>query len=143
MRLLLIEAAGRPGNPVLGRALGELLVGNGAEALPRRLFARIAAQAGIDVDVRANGLDKEKRHNLVEAVKSFAVLIDGTLGWDEAEVTSGGLALDALHPATMQVKGIEGLFVCGELIDLTGPIGGLSFQSAFATAELAARAVVS
>jgi len=143
LRLLLIEAAGRPGNPVLGRALGELLVGNGAEALPRRLFARIAAQAGIDVDVRANGLDKEKRHNLVEAVKSFAVLIDGTLGWDEAEVTSGGLALDALHPATMQVKGIEGLFVCGELLDLTGPIGGLSFQSAFATAELAARAVVS
>ena len=143
LRLLLIEAAGKPGNPVLGRALGEILVANGAEALPRRLFARIAAQAAIDVDVRANGLDKEKRHNLVESIKSFAVLIDGTLGWDAAEVTSGGLALDALHPATMQVKGIEGLYVCGELLDLSGPIGGLSFQSAFATAELASRAVVS
>ncbi|MBK7641865.1 MAG: aminoacetone oxidase family FAD-binding enzyme [Planctomycetes bacterium] len=142
LRLLLIEAAGKPGNPVLGRALGELLVAHGAEVLPRRLFARIAAQACIDVDVRANGLDKEQRHNLVESVKSFAVLIDGTLGWDEAEVTSGGLSLDALDPATMQVKAIEGLFVCGELLDLTGPIGGLSFQSAFATAELAARAVV-
>ncbi len=143
MRLLLIEAAGKPGNPVLGRALGELLVANGAEPLPRRLFARIAAQAGVDVDVRANGLDKERRHNLVESIKSFAVLIDGTLGWDQAEVTSGGLALDAVNPATMQVKGIEGLFVCGELLDLCGVIGGLSFQSAFATAELAARAVVS
>lgn len=143
LRLLLIEAAGRPGNPVLGRALGELLVSNGAEALPRRLFARIAAQAGIDVDVRANGLDKEKRHNLVGSIKSFAVLIDGTLGWDEAEVTSGGLALDAVNPTTMRVKSIEGLFVCGELLDLCGVIGGLSFQSAFATAELASRAVVS
>jgi len=141
MRLLLIEAAGRPGNPVLGRALGEILVANGAEALPRRLFARIAAQAQLDVDVRANGLDKEKRHKLVESVKSFAVLIDGTLGWDSAEVTSGGLSLEALNPATMQVRGIDNLFVCGELLDLTGPIGGLSFQSAFATAELAARSV--
>ncbi len=142
LRLLLIEAAGRPGNPILGRALGEILVANGAESLPRRLFARVAAQARLEVDVRANGLDKEQRHNLVESVKSFAVLIDGTLGWDEAEVTSGGLSLEALNPATMQVRGIENLFVCGELLDLTGPIGGLSFQSAFATAELAARAVV-
>lgn len=142
MRLLLIEAAGKPGNPVLGRALGELLVANGAEALPRRLFARIAAQAGLDVDVRANGLDKERRHRLVESLKSFAVLIDGTLGWDQAEVSSGGLALEAVDPATMQVKGIEGLFVCGELLDLCGVIGGLSFQSAFATAELASRAVM-
>jgi predicted flavoprotein YhiN len=41
----------------------------------------------------------------------------------------------------MQVRGIENLFVCGELLDLSGPIGGLSFQSAFATAELAARAI--
>jgi hypothetical protein len=143
LRLLLIEAAGRPGNPVLGRALGEILVANGAESLPRRLFARIAAQAGLDVDVRANGLDKEKRHNLVESVKSFAVLIDGTLGWDAAEVTSGGLSLEALDPATMQVREIKNLYVCGELLDLSGPIGGLSFQSAFSTAELAARAVVS
>jgi predicted Rossmann fold flavoprotein len=141
LRLLLIEAAGRPGNPVLGRALGEILVANGAESLPRRLFARVAAQAGIDVDVRANGLDKEQRHKLVESLKSFAVLIDGTLGWDAAEVTSGGLSLEALDPATMQVRGIENLFVCGELLDLSGPIGGLSFQSAFATAELAARAI--
>jgi predicted Rossmann fold flavoprotein len=141
LRLLLIEAAGRPGNPVLGRALGEILVANGAESIPRRLFARVAAQAQLDVDVRANGLDKEKRHNLVESVKSFAVLIDGTLGWDAAEVTSGGLALEALDPATMQVRGIKNLYVCGELLDLSGPIGGLSFQSAFATAELAARAI--
>ena len=74
-------------------------------------------------------------------MKSFAVLVDGTLGWDAAEVTSGGLALEALDPATMQVRGINHLYVCGELLDLSGPIGGLSFQSAFATAELAARAV--
>jgi hypothetical protein len=69
------------------------------------------------------------------------VPIHGTLGWDKAEVTGGGLALDAVDRGSMQVKGHPGLYVFGELLDLQGPIGGLNFQAAFATGELAARHV--
>ena len=41
----------------------------------------------------------------------------------------------------MRVRGFENLFACGEILDLAGPIGGLNFQAAFATAEIAARSV--
>jgi predicted flavoprotein YhiN len=108
--------------------------------VPRRLFEAVARAAGLgNGDVRANALDREGRHRLVEALKGLPVPVDGTLGFDHAEVTAGGLALEAVDPGTMRVRGMDGLWVFGELLDLDGPIGGLNFQAAFATAELAAR----
>ena len=78
----------------------------------------------------------------MDALKGLRVPVEGTLGWDEAEVTGGGLALDAVDRRTMAVAGRPGLYVIGELLDLTGPIGGLNFQAAFATAEAAAAALL-
>jgi hypothetical protein len=130
LRERLIELAGTSGTPTLSRALPEL---------PRRLVHAIARQAGVEGgDPRVNGLDRALRHRLVESVKSLAVPIDGTLGFDAAEVTAGGVALTAVDSGTMRVRGFEGLYACGEILDLAGPIGGLNFQAAFATAELAA-----
>jgi predicted flavoprotein YhiN len=132
LRDLLIESAGRSGAPVLSRAL--------ATNLPRRLVQAVARQAGLgDTDPRVNGLDRAARHRIVEALKALAIPIEGTLGFDLAEVTAGGLALTHVDPGTMRVRGHEALYACGEILDLAGPIGGLNFQAAFATAELAAR----
>jgi predicted flavoprotein YhiN len=134
LRQRLIEAGGRAGAPALGRVLVETL------GLPRRIVLALLAQAGAERSVRANALDRATRHAVVEAAKGLCVPVDGTLGFDRAEVTAGGLHLRAVDPATMAVRGHPGLFVCGELLDLAGPIGGLNFQAAFATAELAAAA---
>jgi predicted Rossmann fold flavoprotein len=132
LRDLLIEAAGRPSAPTLSRVL--------APNLPRRLVRAVARQAELaDEDPRVNGLDRAARHRLVEGLKALAIPIDGTLGFDFAEVTAGGLALTHVDPGTMRVRGCDGLYACGEILDLAGPIGGLNFQAAFATAELAAR----
>jgi predicted Rossmann fold flavoprotein len=109
-------------------------------AAPRRLAEAALRQAKLSPSARASALTRAGRHAFVEALKGLAVAIDGTLGWEKAELTGGGLALEALDPGTMQVKGLPGLFACGEILDLQGPIGGLSFQAAFATAELAGRA---
>ena len=132
LRQRLIEAGGRAGAPALGRVLVETL------GVPRRIVLALLAQAGAERSVRANALDRATRHAVVEAAKGLSVPVDGTLGFDRAEVTAGGLDLRAVDPATMAVRGRPGLFVCGELLDLAGPIGGLNFQAAFATAELAA-----
>ncbi len=138
LRAHLIQAAGLPGAPRVAGALAKLV----AKAPPRRLVAAACRQAGLDDDnPRANALPKAARHALVESLKRLRVPVDGTLGWDKAEVTAGGLALPAVDPGTMRVRGRPNLFVFGELLDLAGPIGGLNFQAAFATAELAARAV--
>ena len=134
---LLVESAGLAGAPGVGQALAR----RGVELPPRRLLARVAVQAGLDpVQPRVNALSKADRHRWIEALKRLAVPVEGTLGWDQAEVTAGGLDLGALDPGSMAVRGAPGLFVFGELLDLAGPIGGLNFQAAFATAELAARA---
>jgi predicted flavoprotein YhiN len=126
------SAGARPGGASLSRTL--------PLELPRRLIAALAHQAGCnDADPRLQHLEKRVRHALVEAVKGLRVAIDGTRGYDYAEVTAGGLSLTAVDAGTMRVKGQSGLYACGEVLDLQGPIGGLNFQAAFATAELAAR----
>jgi hypothetical protein len=109
--------------------------------MPRRLFDALAGAAGLAPDVTVNGLDRSSRHGLVETMKGLEVPVDGTTGWDQAEVTAGGLSLREVNPRTMAVNRCPGLFVIGELLDLNGPIGGLSFQAAFATAQLAGEAL--
>jgi predicted Rossmann fold flavoprotein len=137
LRALLVEAAGRPGAPGLTRVLAQAL----AEPLPRRLVEVVASEAGLGAtDPRPNGLDRASRHRLVETLKGLDVPVERTLGFDQAEVTAGGLALTHVDPGTMRVRGFENLYACGEILDLQGPIGGLNFQSAFATAEIAALA---
>lgn len=137
LRGAFVEAAGSPGNPKVQRVLGTMPTG----PMPRRLFDAFADAARVPSDIPVGGLSKSLRHALVETLKGLEVPIDGTLGWDQAEVTAGGLALKHVNPRTMAVNGHDGLFVIGELLDINGPIGGLSFQAAFATAELAARAI--
>ncbi|HED64579.1 MAG TPA: aminoacetone oxidase family FAD-binding enzyme [Planctomycetes bacterium] len=134
VRALLIRFGSVPGRPGIGRALAQ-----SGHVFPRRLVAALARQAGFERPPSCADLARASRHRLVEALKGLAVPIDGTLGFDRAEVTAGGLALGAVDPGTMQVRSRPGLFVCGELLDLQGPIGGLNFQAAFATAELVGR----
>lgn len=134
LRELFLGAAARTGAPTL-RSVLEV-------DLPRRLLEQVTRAAGIDeANPRLNGLSKAERHALIESFKGLPVPIAGTQGYDKAEVTAGGLALSEVDAGTMQVKRHPGLYVFGELLDLDGPIGGLNFQAAFATAELAARAV--
>jgi predicted Rossmann fold flavoprotein len=135
VREALAEAARQPGAPHLARVLGE--------SLPARLRAAATAQAGLpdDPNPALHRVERKIRNRLADALKGLRVPIHGTLGWDKAEVTGGGLALDAVDRGSMQVKGHPGLYVFGELLDLQGPIGGLNFQAAFATGELAARHV--
>ena len=132
LRARLIEAASAPGAPRLGRLL---------PGVPRRVLAAAAAQAGLAPNPTVSGVARAARHGLVEALKALAVPVDGTEGFDRAEVTAGGLDLRAVNPRTMEVNSRPGLFVVGELLDLDGPIGGFSFLAAFATGELAGRAV--
>jgi predicted Rossmann fold flavoprotein len=108
--------------------------------LPERLRRALAAHAGLPPEARAGETPKALRHALVEAHKRLEIPVAGTLGYDHAEVTAGGVDLGEVDPGTMASRIVPGLFVAGEVLDLDGPIGGFNFQSAFSTAEVAARA---
>jgi predicted flavoprotein YhiN len=63
--------------------------------------------------------------------------IAGTLGFEKAEVTSGGVRLDEVDPRTLESRLVPGLYFCGEVLDLDGLIGGYNFQAAWSTGWLA------
>lgn len=104
--------------------------------LPDRLRSTLASLAGVSGLSFAN-LPREGRRRLAQVLKDLRVPVAKSRGYDHAEVTRGGVVLDEIDARTMQSKVSPGLFVCGELLDVDGPIGGFNFQAAFATGRLA------
>jgi predicted Rossmann fold flavoprotein len=112
-----------------------------AERLPRRLADALTLRANVPLDLRAAELGRDQLASLVLALKSMAIPVTGTLGFEKAEVTAGGVALDEVDSRTLRSKQTENLFLAGEILDLDGPIGGYNFQAAFSTGWLAAESV--
>jgi predicted Rossmann fold flavoprotein len=130
------DAASAPGKISLWRAL--------PDGPPRRLLQRASFIAtGHEEPPAPQQLSKKARQALIRALKSLPVPIHGTRGFEHAEVTDGGLDLDLVDPHSMLVSGHPNLYVFGELLDLSGPIGGLNFLAAWSCAEIAARHLTS
>ena len=70
-------------------------------------------------------------------LKGLSLPIVGTLGFEKAEVTSGGVALGEVDPKTLESRLVPGLYFAGEVLDLDGLIGGYNFQAAWSTGWLA------
>jgi len=112
-----------------------------AERLPRRLIEALLTQAGIPLPRKWAELSKSERQKLIQSLKQKSIPLQGTLGFEKAEVTTGGVALSEVDSRTMQSKIVKNLYFAGEILDLDGPIGGFNFQAAFSTAWLAAENV--
>ena len=94
--------------------------------------------AGLPVRPQGRRLSrKADRNRLVRHIKQLRRADHGTLGFEKAEVTAGGVALDEVDSRTMQSKLVPDLFLAGEVLDLDGPIGGYNFQAAWSTGWLA------
>jgi predicted flavoprotein YhiN len=65
----------------------------------------------------------------------------GTEGYEKAEVTSGGVDTDELSSKTMEARNVPGLFFIGEVVDVTGQLGGFNFQWAWASGAATGRAL--
>lgn len=120
---------------------GRLVAAIAADELPRRLVDALLARSAVSADRRAAELTKDERRRLVEQVKHCAIRVTGSRGFDKAEVTAGGVALDEVDSRTMQSKLVPNLFLAGEILDLDGFIGGYNFQAAFSTGWLAGESV--
>lgn len=109
------------------------LAGVMSERLPRRVCDQLLALAGLPADRTAAALSKADRAKLVGLTKRLRVPLRGTLGYEKAEVTAGGVCLDEVDGRTMQSKRHPGLYLAGEVLDLDGWIGGYNFQAAWST----------
>ncbi|OJW24579.1 MAG: hypothetical protein BGO49_05925 [Planctomycetales bacterium 71-10] len=108
--------------------------------LPHRLAECILDHCGVPRSRTGPDLSRAERVKLVGALKGLALPIAGTLGFEKAEVSSGGVALEEVDPKTMQSRLVAGLFFAGEVLDLDGLIGGYNFQAAWSTGWLAGEA---
>ncbi len=105
--------------------------------LPKKLIPVIVELSGIDPRIKVNSITREQRHNLVSAIKSMNLTIKGKRPISEAIITSGGVNVKEINPATMESKISPGLFFAGEVIDVDAYTGGFNLQIAFSTAYLA------
>ena len=112
-----------------------------SDQLPRRVCDQLLAVAGLALDRKAAALSKADAGLLVASMKRCRVAVKGTLGYEKAEVTAGGVALDEVDSRDMQSKRHRGLYFAGEVLDLDGWIGGYNFQSAWSTGQLAGASV--
>jgi len=78
---------------------------------------------------------------ITRAVQGWTLMPAGTLGYNKAEVTLGGVDTRALSSKTMQAEAVQGLFFIGEVVDVTGWLGGYNFQWAWSSGWVAGQAV--
>ena len=110
-----------------------------AQRLPKRLAQLIAEQEGASGTI-ADASDKVLRR-LATAVNAWRVRPAGSEGYRTAEVTVGGVDTRALDSRTMAAKAVPGLYFIGEVVDVTGWLGGYNFQWAWASGWCAGQAV--
>jgi predicted Rossmann fold flavoprotein len=102
-----------------------------AQHLPRRF-----AQAWCDLYVPSRPLKQFNERELADIarkIQRFELVPAGTEGFKKAEVTSGGVATSELSSQTMEAKRVPGLYFIGEVVDVTGQLGGYNFQWAWAS----------
>ena len=108
--------------------------------LAQRLAEAICAAAKIDPSMHGHALTRESRKELVRLITEAEAPISGDRGFTYAEVTAGGVPLSELQLESMESRVCPGLFVCGELCDVDGRIGGFNFQWAWASGFVAGSA---
>jgi predicted Rossmann fold flavoprotein len=109
------------------------------DEMPDRLSAALLARAAIDPLRVLSELRRDERLRLIETLVRMELPWTGDEGYKKAEVTGGGLSLAEVDPQTMESRRHAGLFICGELLDAFGPIGGYNFYWAWATGRAAGR----
>lgn len=108
------------------------------DSLPSRLAEAICTECDLMTKNCAE-LRREDRLKLVEKLVSYPLQISGNEGYRKAEVTGGGVPLEEINTGTMESKVQSGLFLCGELLDVFGRIGGFNFYWAWVSGRLAGK----
>ena len=105
------------------------------EFLPKRLASRWLESHTPTSWTNASLRDFERQ------IHDWHVFPAGTEGYDKAEVTVGGVDTDELSAKTMESRKVPGLYFIGEVVDVTGQLGGFNFQWAWASGACAGRAI--
>lgn len=105
--------------------------------LPERYLMFQLDRNEIDSGIQGAVLSHEKLREFVKSCKQFQFKVNGTLPLDKAFVTGGGVSVKEIEPQTMGSKVMNGLYFCGEILDIHGYTGGYNITAALVTGRLA------
>ncbi len=110
--------------------------------LPERWVTVFLKKTKIRPDVSLGQLTIKMRTELIQKLLHYPLEVSGVIGYKKAEVTAGGVDLNEIDPKTMQSKKVPGLYMCGEVLDVDGRIGGFNFQWGWSSGRLAGMSAV-
>ncbi|SEM99361.1 NAD(P)/FAD-dependent oxidoreductase [Lihuaxuella thermophila] len=107
--------------------------------LPERVLPVLLPLADLDGERTCSHLSKGELRSLCMKMKAFPVHVNGTLPLEKAFVTGGGVHVKEIDPKTMQSKRMNGLYFCGEILDIHGYTGGYNITAASCTGYVAGK----
>ncbi|CAN5918317.1 aminoacetone oxidase family FAD-binding enzyme [soil metagenome] len=116
---------------------GRTVTGAIRAELPDRLADMLIARARVPADRTLAEMTRDERRQLIEALVRSPLPWTSDESYKKAEVTGGGVSLAEIDPRTMESRRCPGLYLCGEVLDAFGPIGGYNFLWAWATGRAA------
>jgi predicted flavoprotein YhiN len=108
--------------------------------LPERIADIVTAESGIG-GAAMSQVPRERRLALMKMLLERDARVTGTLGYEKAEVTAGGVTLSEVNPSTLESRIAPGVWLCGEILDVEGRLGGFNFQWSWSSGTVAGRAV--
>ena len=109
--------------------------------LHNRLGRTLLRYAGFGFTEPISSLRPSDIKRIAHAIQDFSLSVVGTMGFDAAQVTAGGIRTEEFNPHTMESLLMPGLFAAGEVLDIDGDCGGYNLQWAWSSAYLAAAGV--
>ena len=107
--------------------------------LPSRLSKVLLSELNLEDKVAQQMSPQE--WNLLALLQNYTFAPAGTFGYSKAEVTKGGISTDEIDASSMMSKKVENLYFIGEVLDVTGELGGYNFQWAFSSAYVCSKAI--
>ena len=111
--------------------------------VPKRLGQILVKAAGVSpLSVKAKELTAAQKKAIFRVLTGWEIGVKGTLGFDQAQVTCGGAILKEFELSSLESEHAEGLFAAGEVLDVDGDCGGFNLHWAWASAYMAASAII-
>ena len=110
----------------------------GVSAIPKRLWANMVEECGL-TGAKWSEAPKKKIQALATMVSDCVLDVTGKGVFKDEFVTAGGVALNEMDMKEMQSKKVEGLFLCGEILNVDGVTGGFNFMNCWSTGYMAGK----
>jgi predicted Rossmann fold flavoprotein len=109
--------------------------------VPSSVATALLDRLAVDDHTTLAHFTRTGRRSLAHALVEWPLAVEGSRGYNYAEVTAGGVSLDEIDPSTMASRVRQGIFLVGEILDVDGRIGGFNFQWAWSSARVCAAAL--